>query len=78
MKRRTFLKSAATVIGLGLSAGLYAWRMEPYWLEFVERKLPIRRLPASLVGKTLIQISDIHVGNRFDYQFLIDSFVAAK
>lgn len=78
MKRRTFLRTTTTLAGLGATAGLYAWKIEPYWLEFVERQLPVSDLPAPLMGKTLVQISDIHVGNRFDHQFLIDSFERAK
>ncbi|RYD72738.1 MAG: phosphoesterase, partial [Sphingobacteriales bacterium] len=35
-------------------------------------------LPDELVGKTLMQISDIHVGKRFDHRFIIESFAEAK
>ena len=38
----------------------------------------IKNLPKKLIGKTLMQISDLHVGDRFDYQFLIDSFAEAQ
>ncbi len=31
-----------------------------------------------MVGKTLMQISDVHVGNRFDYSYIIESFEKAK
>ncbi|SHO62855.1 metallophosphoesterase [Algoriphagus zhangzhouensis] len=78
MKRRTFLKAG---IGLGsatLLAGIYAWQVEPYWLEFVKLDMPIKNLPQELVGKKLVQISDIHVGNRFSHQYLIDSFLKAQ
>jgi predicted MPP superfamily phosphohydrolase len=57
---------------------LYAWQIEPHWLEFVKVKMPIKNLPKDLVGKTLMQISDIHIGNRFDHNFVIDSFKKAK
>ncbi|MFT6811055.1 MAG: putative MPP superfamily phosphohydrolase [Saprospiraceae bacterium] len=40
--------------------------------------MAIINLPDHLVGKTLMQISDIHVGNRFDYNYIIDSFKEAK
>lgn len=40
--------------------------------------MPIKNLPKNLVGKTLMQISDIHIGNRFDYHFVINSFKKAK
>ena len=40
--------------------------------------MPITNLPDNLVGKTLMQISDLDVGNRFDYSYIIDSFKKAK
>lgn len=79
MNRKTFLKkSLYSAVGLGLATGLYSWQIEPFWLEFVRLKMPIRNLPNKLVGKTLMQISDIHVGNKFDYNYLIESFKKAK
>jgi len=78
MKRRKFLNTSKQLMGLGLLAGLYTWRVEPYWLEFVHRKLPIRNLPLGLVGKTLMQISDIHIGNRWNPNFVIASFQRAR
>ena len=79
MNRKTFLKkSLYSAVGLGLATGLYSWQIEPFWLEFVKLKMPIRNLPNNLVGKTLMQISDIHVGNKFDYNYLIESFKKAK
>ncbi len=79
MNRRKFInKTILGFTGLGLLSGLYAWQVEPFWLEFVKVKMPIKNLPNDLVGKTLMQISDIHIGNRFDYHFVIDSFVKAK
>jgi len=79
MKRRTFLKrSFAGLAGLGLIGGVYAWQIEPFRLEFVKLKLGLRNLPLSLVGKTLMQISDIHVGKGFDHNFIINSFEEAQ
>jgi len=79
MKRRTFIrKSFLGLGGLFFFSGIYAWQLEPFWLEFVKKKMPIKNLPPRLVGKTLLQISDIHVGNRFDYQFIIQSFKKAQ
>lgn len=79
MIRRTFLKKAFWgAVGAGVLTGTYTWQIEPFWLEFVRRKMPIRHLPSSLVGKTLMQISDVHVGNRFDYNYIIESFQMAQ
>lgn len=79
MNRRKFIqKSALTTLGLGFMTGLYSWQIEPFNLEFVRKKMRIKNLPENLTGKTLMQISDIHIGDRFDYQFIIDSFEKAK
>jgi len=79
LKRRKFLKNSLYgLAGAGLLSGLYAWQIEPFWLEFVKQKMPIKNLPQHLVGKTLMQISDIHVGNRFDYTYIIESFKKAQ
>ncbi len=79
MKRRKFIKkSIYSTLGLGLLTGLYTWQVEPFWLEFVKKKMPIKNLPSDLEGKTLMQISDVHIGNRFDYQYIIDSFKKAQ
>lgn len=66
------------MLGAGLLSGMYAWQIEPFWLEFVRLEMPIKNLPESLEGKTLMQISDIHVGNGFDWNFLIESFQEAQ
>lgn len=79
MKRRKFIKRTLLgLTGLGLVGGLYSWQIEPFWLEFVKLKMPIKNLPANLTGKRLMQISDIHIGKRFDYQYIIDSFEKAR
>jgi hypothetical protein len=57
---------------------VYAWQIEPFWVELVRRPMPLPDLPQSLVGKTLLQVSDIHVGPRVSSDYLIRSFVAAQ
>lgn len=66
------------LIGLAFIPALYSWQIEPFWLEFTKHKMPIPHLPEHLEGKVLMQISDIHVGNRFNWEFLIESFKKAK
>ena len=79
MKRRIFLKKTIlSTFGISLLGGIYSWQIEPFWLEFVKKKMSIKNLPLDLVGKTVMQISDVHIGNRFDYQFVIDSFKKAQ
>ncbi len=79
MKRRKFVQQSLIALSsIGVLSGLYAWQIEPFWLEFVRLKMPIKNLPPSLEGKTLMQISDIHVGKRFDYNFIIQSFQKAQ
>ena len=79
MKRRKFIKNTIlSSVSIGLITGLYSWQIEPFWLEFVKVKMPIQNLPKNLIGKTIMQISDIHVGNKFNYQYIIDSFKEAK
>ena len=59
MKRRDFLLAAgASMAGLVT----YAHWVEPFWLDVTHRDLPIAHLPQSLDGKTLLQLSDLHIG----------------
>ena len=79
MERRKFIKKSLTAgVGLGLLGGLYSWKIEPFWLDFNRVKMPIKNLPKQLIGKTLMQISDLHVGNRFDYNYIIKSLIEAQ
>ena len=64
LTRRRFLQLAAATAGLGVGAGLYAWRWEPHWLEIVERDLPVKHLPEPLAESRLVQLSDLHIGFR--------------
>ena len=72
VSRRRFMGLAAA--GLVSTTGLYAWRIEPHWVEVVRRDLPIARLPSALEGQTLVQLSDLHVGGQVDDDFLRNSF----
>jgi len=78
MTRKHFLKRLFQLSVVGAFPLLYSWQIEPFWVEFVERKLPVKNLPEELEGKVLMQISDLHVGNRFDWNFLIESFQEAR
>jgi predicted MPP superfamily phosphohydrolase len=73
LSRRQFLHQV--ILGsVATGTGLYAWRIEPHWVEFVQRHLPVRGLPDALNGRTLIHLTDIHVGRRVDDAYVIDVF----
>ncbi len=74
MKRRLFTKTLLGGTSTAIVAGLYSWQIEPFWVEFVHKKLPVKNLPAHLLGRTLIQISDIHIGNRFNWNYIVETF----
>ena len=71
--RRTFLLACGSTLAGAGGVALYASEVEPHWLEFVTHLLPIRGLPAALAGKTLMQISDVHV-TVADDDYVIESF----
>jgi predicted MPP superfamily phosphohydrolase len=74
ISRRSFLR-AATYAAAGCGATTaYTFLVEPHWVEFTERSLPLRNLPRDLQGKTLVQISDIHVGVHVDDTYLRSAF----
>jgi predicted MPP superfamily phosphohydrolase len=74
LTRRSFMQASGAAIAAAAGLGFYTWRVEPHWLEFVYRSLPIRGLPPSMVGRTLVQLSDIHVGGRVDDEYVIEAF----
>ncbi len=77
MKKKLFTRRGLLRLGVyggGASVLGYTYFCEPFWLELVERKLPIHNLPQHLKGKTLVQISDLHVSGRVSSDFLIKSF----
>jgi hypothetical protein len=72
--RRHALKTFA-IAGTGTVAlGLYTWRVEPHWLELTHPNLPIKGLPTELEGRTLAQLSDLHIGLKVDDDYIIESF----
>src|SRR5690349_3906206 len=70
ISRRQFLRASGCTLGAAAACGVYAWRIEPHWVEVVERQMPIANLPTQWFGKRLIQISDLHVGPIVDLDYL--------
>lgn len=60
------------VAGAGLLTGLYSWQIEPRWVEFSHRDLPIAYLPTHLDGRLLVQISDMHLTDRYDWHYQLE------
>ena len=77
MKRRRFLALGATAAAAA-GIGVYAWQIEPYWLDVVRRPMPLENLPAALEGATLLQISDVHVGPRVSSDYLERAFEVGR
>lgn len=73
LSRRAFL---TTAVAAPVIAGLYTWRVEPIWLEITRRDLPLTHLPPALTGKTLVQLSDIHIGPQVDDDYIRRTFAA--
>lgn len=78
MTRKEFLTKAFKLSLVAAVPAVYSWQIEPFWVEFVHKKMPLKNLPLQLEGKTLMQISDLHVGDRFDWKFLKESFEEAS
>ncbi|HEY0980908.1 metallophosphoesterase [Schlesneria sp.] len=73
--RRHWLRRVAGSFVAGTAGvGYYSLHVEPHWIEVVHRPLPIRGLPAELENRTLVQISDVHIGHEVDDRFLIQAF----
>jgi len=73
LTRRRLLAIGGGLVGGAAAVGLYTWRIEPHWVEIVRRDLPIENLPKPLVGRTLVQLSDLHVGKVVDSDYMIAS-----
>lgn len=81
VSRREFLIKlgiGATVVAVPSAILGYTLEIEPHWLEIVKRPLAIRGLPDALVGKTLAQLSDIHIGPQVRDEFVLESFAKVR
>ena len=78
MNRRQFLELGAGMATAAAGTAVYAWRVEPFWVELVRRRMPLENLPPRLEGKTLLHVSDVHVGPRVSSEYLIRSLSAAR
>jgi predicted MPP superfamily phosphohydrolase len=71
LTRRQFLAAAAgSALAAGAGTLYYAHRIEPTWVKVRHCPMPIPGLPASLAGKTVVQISDLHSGPEVPADYL--------
>jgi uncharacterized protein len=75
MKNKRKLKHITLyLLIMGTLIGFYSWKIEPHWVKYEQIDLPIKHLPEVLNGKSLVQISDIHIGNYVDKDFIKRTF----
>lgn len=75
MKNKRKLKHIAIyLLVMGALLGFYSWKIEPHWVKYEQINLTVKHLPKTLEGKSLIQISDIHIGNYVDKDFIKRTF----
>ena len=71
---KTFLFIIVSIIALGI----YIWRIEPRWVEWNKMDMTIENLPSHLEGKTLVQLSDIHIGQTVEEEYILKQFDAVN
>lgn len=76
ISRRKFL--AYTISASTILLPTYIWQIEPFWFETVRRSIVIKNLPIDLVGKKLIQLSDLHIGPLVDDHYIKSVFAHVR
>lgn len=61
-RRQILVAGVAGSFAAGAAIGAWTYMGSPHNVETVRIPMPVRDLPKSLIGKTLVQISDLHVG----------------
>ena len=75
--RRNVLTAAAGVAAmaaLGAGTGYYTFYIEPHWVQEAHQQMPVKNLPPDLDGRTLVQLSDVHVGRKVDDDYVLKVF----
>jgi uncharacterized protein len=74
ISRRAFLYGSAGLVASALGTGVYTRYLEPTWLEVTNHLMPIRRLPSALLGKRVVQLTDLHVGPNVADDYVLETF----
>ena len=77
LSRRRFLALGGAALAGAAGVGFYSWQIEPHWVEVVRRHMPLPNLPPELAGRTLLQVSDIHVGPHVSSEYLSSALTSA-
>ncbi|TDL99102.1 MAG: hypothetical protein C4K58_07335 [Flavobacteriaceae bacterium] len=75
MNRRIFLKTGFKyALAAGIPTLMYANQIEPYWVEWTQNSMDFQNLDSFWIGKRVVQISDLHIGARFNPNYQIQEF----
>lgn len=69
-RRRFLATGVAGSFAACTASGAWALWGAPHNVELVNVPMPLRDLPDSLIGKTIVQISDLHVGPIVSHEYL--------
>jgi len=58
-RRTVFAVGSLLLFSLAL---LYAWAIEPFWIEITRHETRFKRLPEEFDGLTIAHLSDLHIG----------------
>lgn len=72
--RKFFFKTLLALLSLSIILLIYVWRIEPRWVEWNYITMPIKNIPDTLIGKNIVQISDIHIGEQVEENYIIKEF----
>ena len=71
LTRRQLLIAGGTAAAAAAGVSFYGFLVEPHWVELVRRPMPLEHLPPELAGRTLLQLSDLHVGSSVSSDYLM-------
>jgi predicted MPP superfamily phosphohydrolase len=76
--RRQLFAAGGAAAAAAFGIPIYSVFVEPHWLEVVRRPMTLEHLPPHLAGKTLLQLSDLHVGPNVSSTYLMRSLRRAQ
>lgn len=73
-RRRLLKQLGLGLAGVSLGGAGYVFGIEPHWVDFHTREMPLKNLPRGLEGRTVVQLSDLHIGPVVDDDYLLDVY----